>query len=44
MMLHEFTKDCGYETRTARIFEGKGVCTIFLEGPRDIYERETETL
>lgn len=44
MPVYEYTKNCGSETRTARIFVGQAHCTIFIEGSRDIYERETETL
>lgn len=44
MIVYEYTKDCGYETRTASIFSEPVACLIFIEGSRDIYEFETETL
>lgn len=40
----EFTKDCGYETRTASVSVMSGFCRVAIEGSRDLYECETDTL
>lgn len=29
----EFTKDCGYETRTASVSVMSGFCRVTIEGP-----------
>lgn len=39
----EFTKDCGYEIRSAWIFVKDGFYRAIIEGPCDIYELETVT-
>lgn len=39
----EFTKDCGYETRTAQISKMRGFYRISIEGSHNVYEYETET-
>ena len=43
MPVYEYTKDCGFETRTARIFVGRSNCSVYIEGSRDIYDFDAET-
>lgn len=40
----EFAKDCGYETRAASVSVMSGFCCVTIEGSRDLYECETDTL
>lgn len=43
MVVYEFTKDCGYETRTARIYITHGYVSVSIETAIDIYERDMDT-
>ena len=43
MIYYESTKDCGYETRTARIFVNPSNYLVYIEGSHNIYERDVET-
>lgn len=40
----EFTKDCGYETRTASVSVMSGFCRVTIEVSRNLYECETDTI
>lgn len=44
MVVYEYTKDCGYETRTANIYINHGYISVFIEAANNTYEYDVNTL
>ena len=44
MIVYEYTKDCGYETRTANIYINRDHISVSIETANNIYEYDVNTL
>lgn len=44
MIVYEYTKDCGYETRTANIYINRGHISVSIKTANNIYEYDVNTL
>lgn len=43
MIVYKYTKDCGYETRTANIYIKHSYISVSIEAAKKIYEYDVNT-